>query len=68
MCSSDLENWVRIISEDDTVIICGDISWGLKLCEAMADLRWIAGLPGHKVITKGKPRSVVDLRKQIKYH
>lgn len=47
------ENWVRIISEDDTVIICGDISWGLKLCEAMADLKWIAGLPGHKVITKG---------------
>jgi predicted phosphohydrolase len=47
------KNWTEEITNDDTVIICGDISWGLKLDEALADFRWIESLPGHKVITKG---------------
>jgi predicted phosphohydrolase len=47
------ENWMEIIEEDDTVLIPGDVSWGLRFDEAMADFQWIHGLPGHKVITKG---------------
>lgn len=47
------KNWKDTITEDDTVILAGDISWGLKLSEAMADLAWIDGLPGKKVIFKG---------------
>lgn len=47
------QSWLENITEDDTVIICGDISWGLKLDEAMADLEWIHNLPGTKIITKG---------------
>lgn len=35
------DNWVESVSEDDTVIICGDISWGLRLEEAAADFEWI---------------------------
>ena len=31
-------NWRKNISSEDTVIIAGDISWGLKLSEAMTDL------------------------------
>lgn len=47
------KNWKELISPEDTVIIAGDISWGLKLSEAMADLEWIDGLPGKKFIFKG---------------
>ena len=47
------ENWLQLVGEDDTVIIPGDVSWGLRLDEALADLQWIHQLPGKKVITKG---------------
>lgn len=45
--------WTEIVKEEDTVIVAGDISWGLKLSEAMADLEWIDSLPGKKVMFKG---------------
>lgn len=47
------ENWEQLVKETDTVIIPGDISWGLRLSEAMADLMWIDQLPGQKVLLKG---------------
>ena len=47
------KEWNRLICPEDTVIICGDISWGLKLEEAMADLDWIHALPGRKLLFKG---------------
>lgn len=46
-------NWIRTVSQDDTVIIAGDISWGLHMEEALADLDWIDALPGKKVLVKG---------------
>lgn len=46
-------SWRELISDDDTVIIAGDISWGLKLEEAKYDLDWVSSLPGHKVLYKG---------------
>jgi len=33
-------NWRRLITDDDTVVIPGDISWGLSLEEASSDLRF----------------------------
>ena len=47
------ERWESIVSPEDIVMIIGDISWGLRLDEAMADLTWIHELPGKKIITKG---------------
>jgi len=47
------ENWINTVGQGDTVIICGDVSWGLRLDEALADIRFIEDLPGNKVITKG---------------
>lgn len=47
------EHWKRLVREDDVVILPGDISWGLRQDEAMADLTWIHELPGKKIITKG---------------
>ncbi|MBQ0079186.1 MAG: metallophosphoesterase [Eubacterium sp.] len=46
-------NWREMITDEDTVIIPGDISWGLKFSEAEPDLQWIDSLPGKKVIFKG---------------
>jgi predicted phosphohydrolase len=47
------EAWCDAVSEEDVVIVPGDLSWGLKLSEAMADLNWIHELPGQKVLLKG---------------
>ena len=48
-----MKNWNEKVSSEDTVIIAGDVSWGLKLSEAMADFKWIHELNGKKVIIKG---------------
>lgn len=48
-----INNWKRLVSEDDLVILPGDITWALKLNEANEDLMRINELPGQKVILKG---------------
>lgn len=45
--------WSRLVKEEDTVILPGDISWGMTLEEAEKDFRLIASLPGRKIISKG---------------
>ena len=45
--------WESLVAPEDTVIVAGDISWGLKLEEAMPDLEWIDALPGRKIMIKG---------------
>ena len=47
------EKWEAVVGPDDIVMIIGDVSWGLRLDEAMADFEWIHALPGTKIITKG---------------
>ena len=46
-------NWKRLIDNNDTVIIPGDISWALSLEEAISDLKFIDSLPGKKILGKG---------------
>jgi predicted phosphohydrolase len=46
-------NWRRIVKEEDLVLVPGDISWGMKLPEALPDLEELNTLPGFKVLTKG---------------
>lgn len=45
--------WRERVSDDDVVLVAGDISWALKLAEAQPDLAWIAELPGRKVLSRG---------------
>ncbi|MBQ6388822.1 MAG: metallophosphoesterase [Mogibacterium sp.] len=45
--------WTEKVSDSDIVLIPGDISWGLKLEEAMADFAWLHSLPGTKILSKG---------------
>ena len=47
------ENWCSNVTEEDTVVVAGDISWGMKLADAVYDLDWVDALPGHKVMLKG---------------
>lgn len=46
-------NWRKVITDNDTVVIPGDISWGLTTDDARQDLLWLDSLPGKKVILKG---------------
>lgn len=46
-------NWERIVCDEDTVVVPGDISWALKLEDTLADLKFIDALPGKKIFLKG---------------
>lgn len=47
------QNWLATVTDDDTVIVCGDISWAMQLNEAACDLNWLAALPGTKILLRG---------------
>lgn len=41
------------LSADDTLVLCGDISWGMSLEEAREDFAFLDALPAKKLILKG---------------
>ena len=45
--------WKKNVCEEDYVIINGDFSWATYLSESLADFRFLASLPGKKLISKG---------------
>lgn len=47
------ENWEKNVSDEDTVVIPGDISWAMNFSQALPDFRFIHELPGTKIISKG---------------
>ena len=47
------KNWRELISDNDTVVIAGDISWGMNLKQAREDFAFLNSLPGKKLIFKG---------------
>ncbi|MEA5038297.1 MAG: metallophosphoesterase [Clostridiaceae bacterium] len=42
-----------LLGPEDTLVLCGDISWGMTLSEALPDFALLDGLPGHKLLLKG---------------
>lgn len=46
-------NWLRVVKEEDTVLVAGDISWSMHIEEGIKDLEWIHALPGTKIFIKG---------------
>lgn len=48
-----INNWTAIVSNDDTVVIPGDISWAMTLEDATEDFKLLNDLPGTKIIGKG---------------
>lgn len=47
------ENWIKKITDEDYILIPGDISWGINLQETDYDFAFIESLPGKKIISKG---------------
>ncbi len=47
------KNWLDTVRPEDTIVLAGDISWGMSLQQAEPDLRFINELPGRKIILKG---------------
>lgn len=47
------EKWRQTVCDGDTVIVGGDISWGISLEQAGDDLRLIGSLPGRKIFLRG---------------
>ncbi len=47
------QNWRKVVSEKDTVVISGDVSWGMTLEQALPDLLFLDSLPGRKIIGRG---------------
>ena len=45
--------WIESVGTDDIVLIPGDISWAMRLNEAVEDFAFLGVLPGTKVIIKG---------------
>lgn len=47
------DGWRSVVGDDDVVLVPGDLSWAMRLDDALVDLRDIADLPGRKVILRG---------------
>ena len=48
-----LRDGLSCITENDTTVLLGDLSWALGLEDAKADFAWIDQIPGRKIILKG---------------
>ena len=48
-----LREGLSVLTEDDTLVLCGDLSWALGLDNAREDFAWINEIPGRKIILKG---------------
>lgn len=46
-------NWRMLVAPEDTVVIPGDVSWGMSLEQAKADFAFLQSLPGRKLLLKG---------------
>ncbi|HEY0880262.1 MAG TPA: metallophosphoesterase [Archangium sp.] len=46
-------NWDATVTNDDLIIVAGDISWATRPNEVMEDLAWLDARPGKKVLLRG---------------
>lgn len=47
------KDWIEKVKPEDTVILAGDFSWATYLEETYEDFKYLAELPGNKLILKG---------------
>ncbi len=49
-----IENdWAEKVKDDDIVLLSGDLSWAMRLEDAVSDIGYIGALKGRKVIIRG---------------
>ena len=58
-------NWRAVVNPEDTVVLPGDVSWGMTLEKALPDFAFLHGLPGTKIIMKGNHDYWWNSRKKI---
>ena len=46
-------NWIKKVTESDTVILPGDFSWATYLEDSYKDFEFLNSLPGKKILSKG---------------
>ncbi|MBE5745997.1 MAG: serine/threonine protein phosphatase [Clostridiales bacterium] len=46
-------DWLNKVTDDDIVLLCGDLSWAMKLEDAIEDIKMLNNLPGKKILLKG---------------
>ena len=47
------EDWLRRVGEEDVVLLPGDLTWAMRLEDAMEDIARVGELPGRKIILRG---------------
>lgn len=65
-------NWEKQVTDEDVILIPGDISWAMRLEEAKEDLDWLNSLPGKKICIRGnhdywwdRPKKLTNAYPQI---
>lgn len=56
-------NCEKLLTEEDTLVLIGDHSWGKNLSECEKDLEYIRALPGRKILTRGNHDMFWDAKK-----
>lgn len=46
-------DWEKKVTDDDIVLIAGDISWAMKLDDAVNDMKYFSGFKGTKILIRG---------------
>ena len=57
------KNCGKTVTDEDTLVLVGDHSWGRKLAECETDLQYICDLPGRKILTRGNHDMFWDVKK-----
>ena len=60
------KNCSFMLTEDDTLVLLGDHSWGKNLAQSQKDLEYIMDLPGRKILLRGNHDMFWDAKKTQK--
>ena len=56
-------NCEKLLTDQDTLVLAGDHSWGRNLAECEKDLEYICALPGRKILLRGNHDMFWDAKK-----
>lgn len=48
-----IEDWNKKVTDDDVVLLAGDLSWAMKLEDAVSDIEILKNLKGKKILLRG---------------
>ena len=58
-------NWIKKVTESDTVILPGDFSWATYLEDSYKDFEFLNSLPGKKILSKGSQNKKISYKKKV---